>query len=527
MAVSLKNRILSSVCAVLSGSVMLGSMLLSGCSMMPWNNSGAADKTYHIETFRWFADISNRFTYNKDNYVDETGETYFEFEGDNVPSYDDYVIISIRKETADEFWKRFQHCFLLGDYAAGKLPTRNICGYDFVEFNTIARGGSNDIRETNYVYRHELAGMTVHILIGDWKTAGGVSFAMTLFDHFEFKLPDYGRSDPPFDPENADYQTPVFETPLGKYYKVSTVRGRFNEAVYTKYYTGRRERTHSAFEYGSFGGSLTARYSAASEKYLYMFNDSSGVLNIYRIDNATMKFVISVRIEEKNEKISLPDDDYLTIYPIPDHRRDFFFVENAGGKETVLSCDDDILVSPDGQTIIMPYSLKFHIDPVTKELTSEPFTLTRPSNIEEIDYSEEFITEEHIYVVARKTNWEEGHVSRRVFEYDLNGEFIREIKDTSQEDMNWEEVFDFDGRLLVFNSSGNMLELWDKEGNYITGIPFSACGLPPKDSLDFSDISSFMKCGDEGDFILIYSAHYDGDYHYHYVEDQVYRIHIW
>ena len=301
-----------------------------------------------------------------------------------------------------------------------------------------------------------------------------------------------------------------------EYYGIYSVQGPFlKEASVT-------------YDQDLISGSNTAFNTAASEKYLYTFNYHTDVLNVYRIHGVSQEFVFEYVTSEpvkgpvECRRMVLSDGDYLTIYPTSEGSYSFFFVENVKGKETVLSCFDSIHVCSDGQTIFCSTSFKLHYDPATKSVTEEPFSLDSTIDWEEYYYEGEFITEESIFVMANECR---GYQLPHVFEYDLNGHFIREIQEDPRTDLYFRAMYDFDDKLLVFNyAKDETIELWDKEGNYIAGVPLHELGLPQSDIFTF-DVGSILKWGDDGDYFLICSESFDTE-KTHTVSDLVYRIHI-
>ena len=273
-------------------------------------------------------------------------------------------------------------------------------------------------------------------------------------------------------------------------------------------------------------GSNTISDTAVSEKYLYLYNYHTRDLNVYQIKNISsmnFKFVTSVPIDGpvESKSVVLADDDHLTIYPTSDDSYVFFFVESTKEKDTVLSCFDNMHVCSDGQTILCSVKSKLHYDPATKSVTREPFSLDAAIDLEEYIYDREFITEDRIFVrVSERFGYQLPHI----FEYDLDGHFIREIQDDPRTDLYFQAVYDYDGKLLVVNYAKSMtIEFWDKDGNYIAGSPLQEVGLRQIDVFTF-DVGSILKYGDN-DFILICSEAFDSEKS-RTVTDLVYRIHI-
>ena len=314
-----------------------------------------------------------------------------------------------------------------------------------------------------------------------------------------------------------DYtRTNVSEAHLNEY-TVTPVQCHFSEPVLS-----------TTAEDAEIAKSETADHVAASEKYLYLYSDVKERLYVYLINGEEMTLVTTVSFRtdtwkpfrtEDDITVDLLDGDLLTVYtgyPL--------LVENAGGKETILSCDPDIVVSPDEQTIIYRQSSKLHYDPQKKEVTSEPFELDTPGQIYRDLHL--FVTNTNIYVRAHKElKAPEGGYSHtyHVFEYDLDGKLIREYAENSQKVLDMKAVFDLGDELLIVNGEPDAIELWDKEGNCLAGAYLSSlighygyggnCIFPSY---------SLVRCGKSSDFILV-SAYGSNP---HLVEDLVYRIHI-
>ncbi|MBO4927373.1 MAG: hypothetical protein J5379_03865 [Clostridiales bacterium] len=471
-------------------------------------NAGSTEDTYRIEAALWSADVPNHFKCIKDDCTDTEEECYFAFYGDPAhPDYD-YFIIAIKTEDADAFRKEYQYYFSLSDFAEGKLPTTNIDGYEFVEFTKAHFGTEIDITEKCYVYRHEEASMTVSITFGDW-TAEGSFEGWSFFDHFDLLLPDLGLSDPPYSFESGEHQTQVKEMPLGEY-TVTPVQVHFSEHVYI---------TSSG---GVVPFSSTASHAAASAKYLYTFDIRSKILYVYRINEEEMTLVTSAEVGRAAGTIDLLDGDSVTFYPDMNSYTDdrFFLVETVDEKDTILSCMYDVVVSPD-QQMIFCYNPRgdmihiLHYDPNTKSVASQPFTLDVP--LDNFELNGVYITETGLYVQVREyTN--DSH--ERVFEYDRNGNLIRELSKDGQEDLYFETMYDFQDQLLVTDAWEDTIELWDKEGNFISEVHLNDLLGFSQGEVEFPHYM-FLKTGDSGDFILIYAYDNGG-----VLEDLVFRIHI-
>ena len=497
MGACLKNRCKRRVLATITACVMAGSVLLSGCSKKG---------TYHIDTKLWSADIPRHFERDYTR-TDAYDENYFTFYGDpDHPSYD-FIRVSFKTETAYEFEYKYREFFSIRDYAEGKLPTTTIDGYEFVEYTTTHIRNGTEGEEKNYVYRYAPGSMTAKITLGTWTPSGSYE-GYAFLEHLDLKFPYLGLSDPPFICERGELRTNVSEAHLNEY-TVTPVQCRFSEPVF-----------YATAEDSVIAQSETAGHVAASEKYLYLYSDVKERLYVYLINGEEMTLVTTVPFRGKDDiTVDLLDGDFLTVYtgyPL--------LVENAGGKETILSCDPDIVVSPDEQTIIYRQSSKLHYDPQKKEVTSEPFELNTPGQIYRDLHL--FVTNTNIYVRAHKElKAPEGGYSHtyHVFEYDLDGKLIREYAENSQKVLDMKAVFDLGDELLIVNGEPDAIELWDKEGNCLAGAYLSSlighygyggnCIFPSY---------SLVRCGKSSDFILV-SAY---GINPHLVEDLVYRIHI-
>ena len=469
---------------------------------------GTTSGTYHIDAKLWSADIPDHFKCIKDDCIDTEEESYFVFYGDPAhPDYD-YFIVSIKTEDAEAFRKEYQYYFSLSDYAEGKLPTTNTEGYEFVEFTRPHFGAEIDITEKCQVYRHEAASMTVTLIFGDW-TATGSYGGWAFFDHFALNLPDLGLSDPPFAFESGEHQTVVKEMPLGQY-TVTPVQAHFSEHVFI---------TSGS---GVVPFSSTASHAAASEKYLYTFDIRSLTLYVYEIGDDEMTLVTSATVGVEAGTVDLLDGDSVTYYPDTDSYSDdrFFLVETIDGKETILSCMYDVVVSPDEQ-MILSYNPRgdmlhtLHYDPDTKTVTSKPYTLDFP--LDNIDLNYIFITDTGMYVCAREIG---NDTYERVFEYDRDGNLIRELNKDEQKDLYFETMYDFQDQLLVIDAFEDTIELWDKEGNFLSEVALNDLLGFSEGEVDFPHYI-FLKTRDDGDFILIYAYDNGG-----VLEDLVFRIHI-
>ena len=313
-----------------------------------------------------------------------------------------------------------------------------------------------------------------------------------------------------------DYtRTNVSEAHLNEY-TVTPVQCHFSEPVLS-----------TTAEDAEIAKSETADHVAASEKYLYLYSDVKERLYVYLINGEEMTLVTTVSFRtdtwkpfrtEDDITVDLLDGDFLTVYtgyPL--------LVENAGGKETILSCDPDIVVSPDGQTIVCQPSGKLHYDPQKKEVTYEPFELYALNQV----YSYQlFVMNTNIYARGGRMLTNQNNTNYpmeyRVFEYDLDGKLIGEFNNT-QRNLDMESVYDLGDELLIVNGETDAIELWDKEGNYLAGASlYSLIGNYGYGGNCIFPSYSLVRCGKSSDFILV-SAYGSNP---HLVEDLVYRIHI-
>ena len=495
MGACLKNRCKRRVLATITACVMAGSVLLSGCSKKG---------TYHIDTKLWSADIPGHFERDYTR-TDAYDENYFTFYGDpDHPSYD-FIRVSFKTETAYEFEYKYREFFSIRDYAEGKLPTTTIDGYEFVEYTTTHIRNGTKGEEKNYVYRYAPGSMTAKITLGTWTPSGSYE-GYAFLEHLDLKFPYLGLSDPPFICERGELRTNVSESHLNEY-TVTPVQCRFSEPVF-----------YATAEDSVIAQSETAGHVAASEKYLYLYSDVKERLYVYLINGEEMTLVTTVPFRGKDDiTVDLLDGDFLTVYigyPL--------LVENAGGKETILSCDPDIVVSPDGQTIVCQPSGKLHYDPQEKEVTYEPFELYALNQVYRYQL---FVMNTNIYARGerRLTNRNNTNypMEYRIFEYDLDGKLIGELTENSQRNLDMEAVYDLGDELLIVNGETDAIELWDKAGNYLAGAYLSSLlGDFGGDSI--FPFYSLVRCGKSSDFILV-SAY---GINPHLVEDLVYRIHI-
>lgn len=484
-----------------------GNASSSSSSSSSGSSGGSAAGTYEVSAILWNGEIPDHFKCIKDDCTDTDTTSYYVFYGDpNHPDYD-YVILSIESEDVDTFATRFKYYFSIPDYKEGKLPTRNIGGFDFAEFTASHFGTEIDITETSYVYRDEKSGMTVQITLGDWVPRGSF-LGDVLLEKLQFTLPDLGLSDPPFSFEQGEHQTTVQEMPLGEY-TVTPSQAHFDEHVFV---------TSSG---GIVRFSSTATHAAASEKYLYTYDIRSKIVYIYRITDDEMQLVTTVQQKLEVVSADLLDGDTVTFYPDAEQPDHFFFVENSGGKEKVLSCLNDVAVSPDGQTIVYhnPRADQLHFlkqDPTTKEVTIVPFQLEIP--LEAWDLQHIYLTNTAMYIrFSTYVNEENGMT---VLEYDLDGNFVRELHDDAKENIYLYSLHELGEEFLAIDQLEDTLEIWDKEGT-------SRASVKLNDLLGFEEGEvqfphyTFLKINDNGDFLLIFAYDNGG-----VLEDLVFRIHV-
>ena len=474
------------------------------------SSSGSAQSSanaYHVSAKLWEGDIPDHFKCIKDDCTDTDTSSYYAFYGDpDHPDYD-YVILSIQSESSDDFAKRVQYYFSIPDYLEGKLPTKTIGDYEFAEYTTSHFGSEIDITETGYVYRDEKSGMTVCINVGDW-VPRGTFMGNELLSNLHFNLPDLGLTDPPYAFEEGEHQTTVQEMPLGEY-TVTPSQAHFSEHVYV---------TASG---GIVRFSSTATHAAASEKYLYTCDIRTMIVYIYRITDEEMQLVTSVQQNFEVITTELLDGDTVTFYPDAEYLDHFFMVENAGGKETVLSCLNDVAVSPDGQTIMYhnPIGDQLHFikqDPTTKKVTNVPFQLEVPLENWNIQYV--FLTNTSMYI--RFDTYKDGETEMHVLEYDLNGQFVQELHDDAKKNLYPYSLNALGDELLVIDQGEDTLEIWNKEGKSRASVSLNELLGFSEGEVEFPHYS-FLKINDNGDYLLVFAYDNGG-----VVEDLVFHIHI-
>ena len=535
-------KVIDSKCLKLISAMLIGSMLLAGCAKTEETTKKKKDKksskdsqkestatvededsddsdpsettgkddtaengTYHLDTILWDADIPEEFAYLEKEAVDTDEENYYSFYKEQDQKSGKYWYIYIVKEDANAFRNLYKEYFSMMDYANGDLPTRNICGYDFVEISHTVSTGDYGMRVTSYVYRHEAASMTVHITFGESGEPDDFE-GWALFDGFTFELPDLGLSDPPFVFLSGEPKTEVKELDLSGY-KVTPVQGHFSERVYTT------SDTYSS----------TAAQVAASDKYLYTFENKGSIVTVYQINGEEMTKVTEIAYEESTVTVNLLDNDTVTFIPDPERTHAFILVETVDGQEKLLSCRSEVHVSPDGQLILTAPSFWANevrlltYDPSSKTLTSSPFTLEVDPSFERAEVTSFFFADNGIFATMRDAG---AYGIERLFEFDRNGKAIREITDPTREELYVESMYDFGPDILMNNDREGTLELWNKEGQCLSRISiYELIGISPEEGGDLD--YSFVKTGDQGDFLLICAYNNDG-----ILEDLVFRIHI-
>lgn len=537
-------KVRDSKCLKLISAMLIGSMLLAGCSkteettkkkknkksskdsqkestaMVEDEDSDDSDPseitgkddtaengTYHLDTILWDADIPEEFAYLENEAVDTDEENYYTFYKEQDQKSSKYWYIYIVKEDANAFRNLYKEYFSMMDYANGDLPTRNICGYDFVEFSYTVSTGDHGMRVTSYVYRHEAASMTVHITFGESGEPDDFE-GWALFDGFTFELPDLGLSDPPFESLSDEPRTEVKELDLSGY-KVTPVQGNFSERVI------------ATSSYGRSPSSSTARYAAASDKYLYTYSWDN-VITVYQINSEEMTKVTDISYDESKVSATLLGNDSVTLIPDPELARNFILVETSDGQEKILSCLIDVYVSPDGQMILTAPTFwadevrLLQYDPNTGTMTSSPFDLDIDPSFERAEVTSISFADNGIFATMRDAG---AYGIERLFEFDRNGKVIREIKDATREELYVGSMYDFGSDILINNDREATIELWNKEGQCLSRI--SIYELIGTTQVNEYPEYSFLKTGDQGDFLLIFAYDYDG-----ILEDLVFRIHI-
>ncbi len=547
--VKLKN----SKCLKLISAMLIGSMLLAGCSKAeettkkkkskksnttsqaeetttseeeePEESQGAADPngkngksgkngkgstsaagTYHLDTALWSADIPSTYQYDTTKAINTADENSYHFHSDANPNA--YWVIYLIKEDASDFRDKYKTFFSMMDYANGSLPTRKIDGHDFVEFSYMNTSAERGMMETCYVYRHEAGSMTVLVAFGERGEPDDFT-GWDLVNSIHFDLPDLGLSDPPFGFMSGEHRSEVKEQQLAQY-KVTPVQCSFSEHVYI------------TSEKGIYPFSSTATHVAASEKYLYTYSLRKELVTIYQINGEEMTKVAELSYTKSTNSATLPDNDTVTCIPDPDDAEKFILVETINGQEKVLSCLNEVKISPDGQTIVShgvwaDQVRLLHREPYAKTMTSSPLTLELDPSLEKPALRYFFFANNGIFVSLRGS---EADATERLFEFDLNGKAVREIKDDAHEHLYVEEMYDFGDEILMDNYEFYAIELWNKEGKYISSVSiFDLIGIS-RDEVQFPHYS-LVKTGDEGDFLLLFAYENDG-----ILEDLIYRIHI-
>lgn len=547
-------KLKDSKCIKLISAMLIGSMLLAGCSKAeettkkkkskksnttsqaeettsseeeePEESQGAADPkgtkgkngnsgkgaasssgTYHLDTKYWSADIPEEFQYYDVEVIDTDDENYYVFDEDQY-QHDASWVIHIRKEDASVFRKSYATYFSMIDYAKGDLPTREIYGYDFIEFNSYDMDGDSSRKLTNYLYRYEAGSLTV-VLSFDESGDPDDFYGWKLFDTIQLNLPNLGLSDPPFGFLSGEHRSEVKEQKLLPY-NVTPEQGHFSEHVYI------------TSENGIVPFSSTATHVAVSDKYLYTFTLRKDLVTIYQINGDEMTKVAELPYTKSTDSATLLDNDTVTCIPDPEDQERFILVETINGQEKILSCLNEVEVSPDGQTIIS-YDVwadqvrLLHREPYAKTMTSSPFNLEIDPSFERPEVRSFFFANNGIFATMREAG---PNATERLFEFDLDGKAIREIKDDTRKDLYVGSVYDFRNEILMDNYEDGTLELWSKDGKLLSTISiYELIGIP-KDDVEFPHYS-FLKTGSEGDFLLLFAYDNDG-----VLEDLVYKIHI-
>ena len=469
--------------------------------------------TYRIDAKLWSCDVPNSLKCLRDESIDEDGKSYFEFYGDLQHVDYNYVKLSIVTEDIDAFAKRYQYYISLKDYAEGTLPVTTIGGYDFVNFEDMHFGSEIDLEQTTFLYRDEKSSMTISITVNEYPV-GAPFESKKFFSNIEFNLPDLGLKDPDFAFESGEHQTTVQQMKIGDY-TITPFQARFSEHVYKEAGGG----------FVTF--SSTATHAASSDKYLYTYDIRSCLVYVYQITDEEMKLIKSISFGKNAATEELLDGDTVTLYPDPEAPDKFFMVEESGGKQTILSCLNDLAVSPDG-SLILSYVVyldsirRLHFDPETKTLTSERFALEIPNasgeNKTEVQYL--FLTGKYIF--ARVVEYTDTSTVV-AYQLDPEGKLIRKLPSAGDASRAIGAVFDLGGDLLaVDNAPDDMLTIMDDSGNAIGSVTLEdLLGFHYDEGDGFFTHFSLLKRNDQGDFLMIYAYNNNG-----LLEDLVFTIHI-
>ena len=475
--------------------------------------SESSDNTYRIDAKLWSCDVPNSLKCLREESIDEDGRCYFEFYGDLQHVDYNYVKLSIVTEDINAFAKRYQYYISLKEFAEGTLPVTTIGGYDFVNFEDMHFGSEIDLKQTTFLYRDEKSSMTISITVNG-HPVGAPFETKKFFSNIEFKLPDLGLSDPDFAFESGEHQTTVQQMRIGDY-TVTPCQAHFSEYVY-------KEAGGGIVTFSS-----TATHVAASDKYLYTYDIRSCLVYVYQITDAEMKLIKTIPGGSTAVTEELLDGDTVSLYPDPEAQDKFFMVEKSGGEQKILSCLNDLSVSPDG-SLILSYGAyadsirRLHFDPQTKAVTSERFTLEIPSEggerKTEIQYL--FLTEKYIF--ARVVEYTDT-AAVVAYQLDPEGKFIRKLPSAGDDLRAIGAVFDLGGDLLAVDSNpDDMLVLMDDSGNVIGSVTLEALlGFHYGEEDNFFTHFTLVKRNDQGDFLMVYAYNNNG-----LLEDLVFTIHI-
>ncbi|MBO4687007.1 MAG: hypothetical protein J5636_00655 [Clostridiales bacterium] len=471
-------------------------------------SSTAPQDTYHIGAELWACDVPDIYKCVKTQCIDTDKETYFEFWGD--PDHPDfnYIIVSIRSEDLEGFQNAYRYYFSMVDYAEGNLPTTDIGGYGFISFESMHFGTEIDVSVKHYVYRHEASGMTIDITVNDYTMNIGYK-GDEFLENIEFALPDLGLSDPDFAFEKGEYQSTVTAMPLSSY-TVTPSQAHFDEHVFV------------TSEGGIVRFSSTATHAAASEKYLYTCDIRSSIVYIYQITDEEMTKVAEVVAGFEDVTVDLLDGDTVAFYadPYGNYLDHFFIVESTEAGDRVMSCLNDVAVSPDGSVIFVHNPLAnelhvLHLDPITNTVTAEPMELDQvPLECWDLQYV--FVTSTSIFI--RFYSYKDNNESCTLVEYDHEGKMIKKWEDDTLENMCTYSLHEFGGNFLVMDQGEDTLRLMDHSGHTIESVLLSE--LIGIDDMEFTHYS-LLKRNDQGDFLLLYAYENGG-----ILEDMVFHIHI-
>jgi len=521
--------------------VLAAGILLSGCSKSakestagkekrPSQTANAADpdvgnsgsdptsakskgSTYRIDAKLWSCDVPNSLKCLREESIDEDKRSYFEFYGDLQHVDYNYVKLSIVTEDIHAFSDEYKYYISLKDYADGTLPVTTIGGYDFVNFEDMHFGSEIDLEQTTFLYRDEKSSMTISITVNGYPV-GAPFESKEFFSNIEFHLPDLGLKDPDFAFESGEHQTTVQQMRIGEY-TITPFQARFSEHVYKEAGGG----------FVTF--SSTATHAASSDKYLYTYDIRSCLVYVYQITDAEMKLIKTISFGQNAVTEELLDGDAVTLYPDPEAPDKFFMVEGSGGKQKILSCLNDLAVSPDG-SLILSYVVyldsirRLHFDPKTKTVTSERFSLEIPnvSGESKSEVQSLFLTEKYIF--ARVVEYTDTSAVV-AYQLDPEGKLIRKLPSAGDDSRAIGAVFDLGGDMLaVDNAPDDMLTIMDESGNVIGSVTLEALlGFHYEEGDGFFTHFSLLKRNDQGDYLMIYAFDNNG-----LLEDLVFTIHI-